>query len=209
MGIINNGILGALSGKTGPVVGGSWKGIDYLRAYVIPSNPDTADQRTQRSLFGKAVAVAKNLNIPILQLYWSANLIKKSAFNRFIQVNSQLMPLTSDFINLNMFAFDGTLPQVQINTNEYNETTGKLNLTWEKSTLPYPFLDSDKIIIYVCNKDNRFYSSLEVLLSAEAAEIALPMSLQIEELFVGVSGLKVINNKNYTSSCNFVNPTNA
>src|SRR5665811_1743364 len=31
MGTINKGILGGFSGKVGTVVGGTWKGIDYMR----------------------------------------------------------------------------------------------------------------------------------------------------------------------------------
>jgi hypothetical protein len=34
MGIIKQGILGGFSGKVGNVVGGTWKGIDYMR--VLP-----------------------------------------------------------------------------------------------------------------------------------------------------------------------------
>jgi hypothetical protein len=36
MGKINQGILGGFSGKVGNVVGGSWKGIEYMR--VIPAS---------------------------------------------------------------------------------------------------------------------------------------------------------------------------
>lgn len=32
-----------------------WKGIDCVREYVIPSNPNTADQQTQRGYLGAAV----------------------------------------------------------------------------------------------------------------------------------------------------------
>ncbi len=32
MGTISKGILGGFSGKVGTVVGGSWKGIDYMRS---------------------------------------------------------------------------------------------------------------------------------------------------------------------------------
>ena len=32
MGTINKGILGGFSGKVGNVVGGTWKGIDYMRS---------------------------------------------------------------------------------------------------------------------------------------------------------------------------------
>lgn len=33
---INKGILGAFSGKLGPVIGGSWKGIPYIRGVPTP-----------------------------------------------------------------------------------------------------------------------------------------------------------------------------
>jgi hypothetical protein len=52
MGVIKQGILGGVSGKVGTVIGGSWKGIDYLRS--IPSsvaNPKTQKQQMQRSKF--------------------------------------------------------------------------------------------------------------------------------------------------------------
>jgi len=32
MGIINKGILGPVSGTVGTVIGGSWKGISYIRS---------------------------------------------------------------------------------------------------------------------------------------------------------------------------------
>lgn len=52
MGKIAQGILGGVSGKVGNVIGGSWKGIDYLR--IKPSsvaNPRTEGQVTQRNKF--------------------------------------------------------------------------------------------------------------------------------------------------------------
>ena len=52
MGKINQGILGGVSGQVGNVIGGTWKGIDYLR--IKPSsvaNPRTEGQVNQRSKF--------------------------------------------------------------------------------------------------------------------------------------------------------------
>ena len=52
MGKINQGILGGFSGKVGNVIGGTWKGIDYMRvkpAHV--TNPKTEGQVDQRSKF--------------------------------------------------------------------------------------------------------------------------------------------------------------
>jgi hypothetical protein len=49
---LKNGALGRVSGKVGNVVGGNWKGIDYLR--ILPTNvtnPKTLLQNTQRLKF--------------------------------------------------------------------------------------------------------------------------------------------------------------
>ena len=52
MGIIKQGILGGFSGKVGNVIGGSWKGIDYMRvAAASISNPQTVPQQNQRQKF--------------------------------------------------------------------------------------------------------------------------------------------------------------
>ena len=49
MGKYKNGILGAFSGKIGPIIGASWRGIDYMRSVPKPSNkPPTTRQLTQR-----------------------------------------------------------------------------------------------------------------------------------------------------------------
>lgn len=45
------------SGQIGKaIVYGSWKGIDIAREYVIPANPNSAAQSTQRGYFTSAVA---------------------------------------------------------------------------------------------------------------------------------------------------------
>lgn len=52
MGKISQGILGGFSGKVGNVVGGSWKGIGYMR--IMPAsvaNPQTPAQLDQRQKF--------------------------------------------------------------------------------------------------------------------------------------------------------------
>ena len=46
MGKISQGILGGFSGKVGNVVGGNWKGIDYMRVRPASvANPQTNGDR--------------------------------------------------------------------------------------------------------------------------------------------------------------------
>ena len=56
MGTINKGILGGFSGKVGTVVGGSWKGIDYMRSKGNRSNFNPSQpQLEQQAKFGLAI----------------------------------------------------------------------------------------------------------------------------------------------------------
>lgn len=53
MGTINKGILGGFSGKVGSVVGGTWKGIDYMRSKGNRRNFEpTERQLSQQMKFG-------------------------------------------------------------------------------------------------------------------------------------------------------------
>ena len=81
MGKISQGILGGLSGKVGNVIGGSWKGIDYIR--IKPSsvaNPRTPGQVNQRNKFSATIEFLQP-NKDFLNVGYKAFAIKKTAFN--------------------------------------------------------------------------------------------------------------------------------
>jgi hypothetical protein len=62
MGKINQGILGGVSGTVGNVVGGTWKGINYLRIKAASYSDAQSDiQVNQRNRFGACVALAKSV----------------------------------------------------------------------------------------------------------------------------------------------------
>ena len=81
MGKISQGILGGLSGKVGNVIGGSWKGIDYLR--IKPSsvaNPRTEWQVNQRNKFTISLEYLQ-ANKEFIKLGYKAFATKKTEFN--------------------------------------------------------------------------------------------------------------------------------
>jgi len=81
MGKINQGILGGLSGKVGNIIGGSWKGIDYIR--IKPSsvaNPRTEGQVNQRNKFTAALEFLQP-NIEFIRKGYKDYAIKMTAFN--------------------------------------------------------------------------------------------------------------------------------
>lgn len=72
--------LGA-SGQLGKaLVFGSWKGLDVAREYVVPANPQTAAQSTQRGYFAAAVSEWHTVGATALE---SAD---KLAWNRYAGV---------------------------------------------------------------------------------------------------------------------------
>jgi len=97
MGKIRQGILGPVSGKIGQIVGASWKGIDYIRAYVVPGNPNTVAQQAERALFANIVGLAHAALGPVLQVYWDPFLRKISGWSHFIGVSRGLVTVVDDF----------------------------------------------------------------------------------------------------------------
>jgi hypothetical protein len=102
MGIIRAGILSRVSGKVAGVVGGSWKDKAYLREYVIPANPNTTPQQTQRSKMRIGVAFAKPLVGQVFNHYTDRFERGMSGFNRFIMDNMALFltPITFNLIKM-------------------------------------------------------------------------------------------------------------
>lgn len=81
MGTIKQGILGGFSGKVGNVVGGSWKGISYMRS--LPQhvkNPRTAGQVSQRSKFALTLNFLKPVT-GFLRIGWKLYAHKQTPFN--------------------------------------------------------------------------------------------------------------------------------
>lgn len=64
-----------------------WKGIKYVRQYVIPSNPDTANQQTIRGYFTTAVDAyqAENANTKSAWETYAESLANpQSGFNAYV-----------------------------------------------------------------------------------------------------------------------------
>ena len=85
------------------LVYGDWKGIDYVRQYVTPSNPNSAGQQTQRGYITSAVAQWHDTSDVInaqdlINLNYAASLSTKplSGFNYYVKghVNTNVAGVT-------------------------------------------------------------------------------------------------------------------
>ncbi len=125
------GILGRIVGKVGDVVGASWKGIPYIRQYVIPANPNTALQKAQRDLFRDLVWLAKTALGPVLQVFWDPFLRSTSGWAHFIGVNRKLYETEGDYSPVQLAS--GTLEGAVIGIATYSGSD--VLITWDGSVL--------------------------------------------------------------------------
>ncbi len=87
MGKIRKGILGGVSGTVGNVVGGSWKGIDYLR--ILPAsvaNPKTQKQMNQRTKFITVIRFLQPCT-EVVRVGFKAYANRMTAFNAAMSYN--------------------------------------------------------------------------------------------------------------------------
>lgn len=87
MAIIKAGILSKVSGKVAGVVGSTWKGTNYLRERVKPSNPNTALQQRQRNKMRSIVAFARPILGNVLATFVDPFCKEFSGYNWFVKNN--------------------------------------------------------------------------------------------------------------------------
>lgn len=145
MGVILQGILGGFSGKVGPVVGGKWKDIDYMRGYVIPANPNTVAQQGVRAKFAQLVETARLLIPVILQPFWDMFYSGMSGFNAWISAN-YANASSVGILGANAVMSRGTLEGVTGVVGTYQTGTGGIAVEWD-GTIFGNGLDTDTVCL--------------------------------------------------------------
>lgn len=103
---LSAGILSQPRGKVAGVVGASWKGIGYVRAKVVPANPNTAAQQTQRGKMAVVVKAAQYILATILIPYVTPFQKKMSGYNWFCKEN--IGAVTDDALGADIKVTTGT-----------------------------------------------------------------------------------------------------
>jgi len=123
---IPNGILGEVKGKVGPVVGGKWKGINWIRSYVKPSNPNSDAQAVVRSAMQSLIEKARFAR-PLIFAKGFGNSVKGkqlSTTNQFTKVNMLDRAWVADHTKLQYSK--GILAPVPISSCNWYEDTKKM-----------------------------------------------------------------------------------
>lgn len=98
MGKISQGILGGFRGKVGNVIGGNWKGIDYMRVKPASvANPQTDGQMDQRSRFNTVLRFLQPMK-DVIKIGYKSYAVKMTEFNSAMSYHLK-NALTGDYPN--------------------------------------------------------------------------------------------------------------
>jgi hypothetical protein len=137
MGKINQGILGGFAGKVGNVVGGNWKGINYMRVKPASvSNPKTDGQVGQRSKFAIVLQFLQPMKEHI-KIGFRNYAVKKTEFNSAMSynLNNAVIGEFPDFAidYSSALVAKGSLPMA-LNADGGSDLVGNLQVTWSDNS---------------------------------------------------------------------------
>ncbi|WP_157209189.1 DUF6266 family protein [Mariniflexile maritimum] len=158
MGKIAQGILGGLSGKVGNVIGGSWKGIDYLR--IKPSsvaNPRTVGQVNQRNKFTVTLEYLQP-NLAFVQKGYKNYAVKQTQFNAAMSyvLNNAITGVEPNF-NVDFataLLSRGNLSGV-LNPGTDLATPGEVTFNWDDNSAEGNANATDKAMLLVYNPSKK------------------------------------------------------
>jgi hypothetical protein len=154
MATIKKGLLGGVSGKVGNVVGGNWKGIDYLR--ILPAsvaNPKTTKQLNQRTKFLRVIRFLQPLN-EFVRIGFKAYAIKMSAFNAAMSYNFH-HAITGTYPDYEIDYGNARISRGQLtggmNANCTSPEPAKISISWTDNTGQGSAQSGDKAMVVVYN----------------------------------------------------------
>ncbi|SDU12771.1 hypothetical protein SAMN04487762_1963 [Polaribacter sp. Hel1_33_78] len=168
MGKIAQGILGGLSGKVGNIVGGSWKGIDYIR--IKPSsvaNPRTEGQVNQRNKFTITLEYLQATS-DFIKIGYKSFAVKKTEFNAAMSyvLNNAVGGIAPNFtIDYSLALLSrGSLSSV-LNGSTDLATPGQVTFEWNDNSAEGNANVTDKAMVLVYNPSKK--ESISILDGAD------------------------------------------
>ena len=138
MGKYNQGVLGQFSGKVGPVVGSSWKGIGYLRSNARKKKNRDVSVKTeiQRAKFKLASSFVKAI-ASLLAIPFPDSKTKTTGRNNALSSVLQ-QAITGDYPDLRieyskLFMASGSL-SLTVNPTATSTEPGVINFKWKDGT---------------------------------------------------------------------------
>ena len=154
MGKIGQGILGGLSGKVGNIIGGSWKGIDYIRIKPTSvANPRTEGQVNQRNKFTATLEFLQP-NKDFINVGYKSFAIKQTAFNAAMSyvLNNAIIGVTPDFsVDYSSALLSKGILSKALNPTADLTTAGQVSFSWDDNSTENNAKRTDKAMLLVYN----------------------------------------------------------
>lgn len=214
---LKKGILGGVSGKVGNVVGGSWKGVDYLRS--IPSSVNSSNtvlQQGQRVKFSLLMQFLRPMK-EIVRLGFHAHAGKMTAFNAAMSYNYN-HAITGDYTTGFALAYSdlrlslGDLEPISGVVAESTEAA-KLSLNWEDNSAVSGAASTDILYVAVYNplKNNAVVRINAALREDLTLDVMLPAAysgdtVHIYTGFIATEGLLGKASRNRVSESVYAGP---
>ena len=100
-----------------------------MRSYVIPANPQSVDQTTQRTRFQVIQGYVRQVLSTLVQPYWDPYYTSMSGYNA-ITSNWLLNAPSSNLLTAAVSISKGTLASTQISSATYNTSGGSLAIVF-------------------------------------------------------------------------------
>ena len=182
MGTYNKGIMGAFSGKVGPVVGASWRGKEVMRSLPRRSNKAASPMQTMQRLKFSSVIGFIGPIYPILSRYYGANVGEKTRVNRAMAYHIKEAMVYNDpdfeFVYNKVQISKGYLTGIQGGAIA-STAANTIDFTWQDNSGQGEALATDKLVVGIYDPEtkNWIYSLAVADRSATAGSLLLPPTL--------------------------------
>jgi hypothetical protein len=179
MGIINKGILGPVSGTIGTVVGGSWKGISYLRSQSTSSRTSfSVPQLEQQAKFSLTMKFLQT-RTPLLTVSFKDYAVKMSGFNnamRYTLLNGITGTYPTFDINYSsVLVSRGDLPNAS-SPAASSTASGTVDFNWTDNSgmgKAQP-TDTSILVVYAPDRNQCIYTTVGAARSTGSASLSVP-----------------------------------
>ena len=208
MGKISQGVLGGFSGKVGNIVGGTWKGIDYMRIKPANvSNPRTEGQVDQRSKFSTTLKFLQSMT-DFLRVGFKMYANKMTQFNAAMSYNLN-NAITGSYPNFTIDYPNALVSRGGL-TGALNpgvsSSGGLVAFTWDDNSGTGSALPTDKALLVVFNptKGESVYDTAGAVRPTTSQNLAMPNDYIGDdvEVFIGFISEdgKEVSNSTYIGS---------
>ncbi len=203
MGKISQGVLGGFSGKVGNVVGGTWKGIDYMR--IKPANvtnPRTEGQVDQRSKFSTVLRFLQPMT-DLLRVGFKLYANKMTQFNAAMSYNLN-NAITGAYPNFMVDYASALVTRGNLtgaaNGAASSPSAASVEVTWTDNSGSGSAQATDKALIVLLNttRQEAVFTTAGPARSAGTETISVPSEYTGEDVevflgFISEDGSKVAN----------------